>query len=104
MESALSGDRNRVAAAVREAVVDFAPQFSSHRETLLNAAARADTSGRLRDLESVVDAKISFFVQAESGTLVTAPKNLDAAQIQAAELARVNSAHTEKHRVRFHNY
>lgn len=104
LEGTLLGDRNRVAAAVREAVVDFAPEFASHRESLIKAADRAEASGRLRELEGVVDAKISFFVQAESGTLITAPKNLDASQIHAAELARINSAHTDKYRVRTYNY
>ena len=104
LEAALKGDRNVVAAAVREAVADFAPEFNSHAVALAEAASRAEAQGRLRDLESVVTEKIRFFASAESGTLMTAKKHRDEAQIHATALLEINVAAAEKFRVRTTNY
>lgn len=104
LEAAMNGDRNAVAAAVREAIADFEPEFTCHTVALVEAIGRTEIQGRLRDLENVVEEKVRFFAAAESGTLTTAPKHLDETQIQATELGRINLAKAEQFRVRTKNF
>jgi hypothetical protein len=98
--AALDGDRNNVTAAIREAVVSFAPEFASHRNEILQAAVRAEATGRIRDLENIVAAKVNFFAYAESATLGTAPQHADADTIQARNLLEANTARASQYRVR----
>lgn len=104
LEATLTGDRNAVLTAVREAIADYAPEFSGHRDALARSVVLAEATGRFRDLETAVAAKVSFFAHAESATLGAAPRRPDATQIHAAALALANKAKAEQHRVRFSNY
>jgi hypothetical protein len=104
LETAIALPRDQIADALRSAGSDWADMFESHASELMQAAARADSLGHVRELEALVLQKVSLFSWGESSAVTLAPKHPDRFQIKAAEIERLNAVVNDKHRVRHWNY